>query len=255
MSGVLPNVGCHLYPCLQCATLLRALAALSCLAVSAPARAAEPVLVDEVVAVVDARAILLSELEVEARLLRAREEGLESLYGPVSQDELRAALDRLIDFAVLYAEAERLRVFELAPAELDRGLAQLRARLGDEAPRFQRWYEVADETLAEIVRRELRVARYLEGRFRLAARPRDTELAAFYAAHAADFGGRTLEEAAAEVRVHLVKERFRQLADTFVADVRRRASVRILRDFEAPGAATPLSGSASAPEAQPAKGG
>jgi hypothetical protein len=211
---------------------------------------AEPVLLEEIVAVVDQRPILLSELVFEARLMRGRERGPPGVEGALAPAELAEALEGVIDRLVLHAEAERLQVFELSEAEVDAGLDALRRSLGPALDRLLVREDVPEQTLRETVERELRVARYLEGRFRLAARPREPEIAAYFEAHKDEFKGRRLEQVAGEVRLRLARDKFQQLAATFVGDVRRRAKVRVLRNFEAPGSGTPMSGSAVAPEAR-----
>lgn len=222
------------------------------LALTPAAALADPaasVLAEEVVAVVETRSVLLGELEVEARLVRAGEQGAATLGQPLSSRELRDALDRLVDRLIVYTEAERLQVFDLAAGDVDRAVLGLHARLGA-APldAFLASWDVDARTLAGIVQRELRVARYLDGRFRLAARPKETEVLAFFRDHADELQGRTFDQAAPGLRASLARERFQQLSEAFVADVRRRARVRVLRDFDAPGSETPKTGTASAAE-------
>ncbi len=219
------------------------------------ARAA-PQLADEVVAVVDNRPILLSQLEVEARLMRALDEGGPTLQMPMSNAELKAALDRLIDRLVVYEQAERLQVFALSMSEVAAAVSDLGDRLGPkELAEFLADFDVDPSMLAGIVRRNLRVERYLAGRFRLASRPTDVEVRAFYLLHRADFDGSTFDQAAGDIRARLWKEKFRRLARAFVRDVRARARVRILRDLDQPGLDTPLSGTVSASESGASKNG
>jgi len=208
---------------------------------------ADAVLADEVVAVVDARAVLLSELELETRLAEGRRTGAAGLLTAPSPEALGAALDRLVDEYVLHAEADRLQVFELSDAEVAAGIAQLRRAVGAEAlSKLMDRFGVAEATLEAIVRRELRVRRYLEGRFRLAARPREADVQA--AARRAA-GGPPDAEALQTARERLGREKYEQLTRDFTADVRRRARVRVLHDPASAGSATPLSGSVTAPDA------
>jgi hypothetical protein len=101
-----------------------------------------------------------------------------------------------------------------------------------------------EETVREVVRREVRYTRYLESRFRLASKPRDSDVQAFIAARKE----RNPNEAGlgvSEVRDRLAKERFEQLSSAFVAEVRRRARLRVLHDPATPSGPTPLSGVAT----------
>jgi hypothetical protein len=224
-------------------------AVLLLLSARTPAAEEVPFLAEEVVAVVETRAVLLSELEVEARLMRAQDDGPGTLTLPLEPAELRSALDRLIDRHVVFAEAERLQVFTLGAGEVDREIAALQARMGPERlAAFLAAWDVDERTLRDIVQRDLRVGRYLEGRFKLAAKPREADLAAYWKAHLEEFRGQTFEQAAPEIRQGLQRRKYQALAQGFVADVRKRARVRMLRDFEAPGSESPKSGTAAAAE-------
>lgn len=208
---------------------------------------AEEVLAEEVVAVVDKRAVLLSELEFEARLARARAQGPQTLEAPVPPAELRAALERAVERLLVFQEAERLQVFELAPGELEAAVGALRALLGaTQLDAFMARWGLDDRSLSDVLQRELRAVRYLESRFRLASRPRELDVQAYLLSHRAEYMGRPSDEAAAEVRMLLAKERFERLVASFIADVRRRTRIQLLRDFDAPGNELPKSGSASA---------
>ncbi len=222
----------------------------------AQASAGASVLADEVVAVVDTQAILLSELEVEARLERAIDEGGGTLQMPLSQAELKAALSALIDRLVVYEQAERLQVFPLGAREVAAALTALREQLGArELDRFVAAFDVDDATLAAIVGRNVRVQRYLEGRFRLASRPREAAVRAYYGAHHDEFEGRSFAGAAPEIRARLARRKFERLSRAFVQDVRQRARVRLLRDLDQPGLETVRSGTVSAAQAGRVKGG
>lgn len=203
------------------------------------------VVVEEVVALVEARPILLGDLDVDARLHRARALGPEHLFGPVERRELVAALERLVDQLVVHAEADRLQVFEVPSSEVDRAFGQLRGQLGAEAlDRFLKTFDLQDEDLLQLLRRELRVARYLEGRFRLASRPRDQEVQAVVEHERRE--GRAASPDA--VRTALARDRFVALTREFVNDLRRRSRVRIVRDLLSGATDTALWGTVSAEE-------
>lgn len=202
-------------------------------------------LLDEVVAVVDTRFVLLSELMVETRLVRARREGPAALERPLDDAALAAGLDALIDRLVVHGEAERLQVFEVSAAQARAEVESWRQSIGPaRLEAFLRRYEVDEHTLNEVVSRHLRVSRYLEGRFRLAARPRESDVEMYVAAHP-DLSKRPYDQVAPEVRDRLARERFQTLTQAFTADVRRRARVRLLRQFQS-GQQTPYAGEVTA---------
>jgi hypothetical protein len=236
------------------AAAVRAVLLLASLLAALSARAGEPVVAEEVVAVVDARAILLSDLELETAIARARVEGPSALTATPTAAQLAEGLAHFVDKLVVYAEAERLQVFELGPGDLQKGVDELKARLGPALPQFLKAREVDEQSLRDVVRRELRMARYLDGRFRLASRPRDAEVQAFVAEHAEDFAHLPPADRLAQARERISREKFAALTSAFVADVRRRARVRVLRNFDAPGSQTPTSGTETAPESRRRRG-
>jgi hypothetical protein len=215
---------------------LLALSLLSSTHAGAAEEPAAPVLLDEVVAVIDLRVthvLLLSDVQSEARLARARQFGAEALRGPLEGSALSDALDALIDQRVVLDEAAKLQLAEPSPAET----AAFKG--------FATQYDLDESDVQDIVRRQLRVAQYLEGRFRLASRPREADVTAYVAAHP-ELRGRDPASVALEVREKLGRMRFVQLSSAFIADVRRRGRIRILHDPSTPPGATPLSGTSTA---------
>ena len=206
-----------------------------------------PVLADEVAAVVERRPVLLSELELHARLRRGRRSGAAAMAGPLSREEWTQALDAVLDSLVVFLEAERLQLFAPSPGDVRAAVADLRRQLGAvDVDRFLRESGFDARTLEESLGRELRVQRYLEGRFRLAARPRELQLRRYWADHPEEWNGRTLAEAAGELRARLTAERYGQLTTAFVAELRRRSPVDVRHNFDVPGSGLPTRGSARA---------
>jgi len=197
------------------------LALLLCLA--APARAAERRLVDEVVAVVDAHSITLSEVAAETRV-RLVSQGAAASAVPLDRRILAASLRKTIEERVVLAEMQRLKLFDLEPGELESLLARFRARFASKADyeAFTRAVELTDEEIGAILARELRVARYLDNRLDLAAQLRDSEL---------DEATRGQKLSAAEredLRRRLSQEKYQRLLAELLSDLRKRATVRVL---------------------------
>jgi len=223
---------------------------------AAAGESAPPILADEIVAVVEKVEILLTDVELEARLSRARREGFASLAQAPDAQALGTALAQIIDELVVVGEADRLQVFRVAPGEIDRGVSELRTSIGHrQYDQFMADHEVDALTIREMVQRGLRARHYLEGRFRLASRPKDTDVAAYFGTHAEEFKGRKLEEMTDLIRERLSREHFDDLTRAFVADVRRRANVRILRAPGASSGETPMSGHATAADVGAARSG
>lgn len=188
-------------------------------------------LVDEVVAVVDAHSITLSELAAETRVRLAASQGAAVAGAALDRRILAASLRKTIEERVVLAEVERLKLFDLDRSEVDALMARLRARFATEADyeAFLRTVELTDEEIGAILARELRVGRYLDNRLKLAAQLRDSELE-----EAAQ--GKKLSASERELlRARLGEEKYQRLLTELLADLRKRATVRVLDPLEEEG--------------------
>jgi len=198
--------------------------ALLVLALAAGAlRAQERQLLDEVVAVVDAHSVTLSELAAETRIRMVEQQGAQMAVAQLDRALLAASLRRLVQERVVLSEVERLKLFDLDHAEVETALARLRARFPTPAAwdAFTHQVELTDNEIGAVLARELRVARYLDNRLKLAAQLRDSELEEAWKAQ----GGRGDREA---LRQKLSKEKYERLLTDLLGELRRKASVRIV---------------------------
>lgn len=199
-------------------------AALILLAVSLALRAEERQLVDEVVAVVEAHSVTLSELAAETRVRLVAGQGAQVGLAPLDRRLLAASLRRTVEERVVLSEVERLKLFDLERAEIEGLLARFRARFASlaEYEAFTRSVELTDEEIGAILARELRVSRYLDNRLKLAAQLRESEL---------DDAARGQELTApqrAALRDRLSAEKYQRLLKELLAELRKRATVRVL---------------------------
>ena len=185
--------------------------------------AQERQLVDEVVAVVDAHSVTLSELAAETRIHLVEQQGPQVASAQLDRPLLAASLRRLVEERVVLSEVERLKLFDLDHAEVESALARLRARFPTASAweSFTRQVELTDDEIGAILARELRVARYLDNRLKLAAQLRDSELEEAWKGQ----GARGDREA---LRQRLSKEKYERLLTELLAELRRKASVRIV---------------------------
>ncbi|HEY2028491.1 MAG TPA: hypothetical protein VGH20_04700 [Myxococcales bacterium] len=200
---------------------MRALLLIACVAAPLPALAARK-LVDEVVAVVDAHTITLSELQAETRVRLVEAQGPVAAALPLDGPLLAASLRKTIDERIILAEIERLKLYDLDRAEVDSLLSRLRNRFANQAEweAFTRKIELTDEEIAKILARELRVARYLENRLKLSAQIRDSDLPA------------------GPEREKLAQEKYQRLLADLLDDLRKRVTVRVLDPLDSePGVA------------------
>jgi hypothetical protein len=195
------------------------------------ASAADRQLLDEVVAVVEARSITLSEVAAETRLRLVEAEGPSAASLPLDRRILAASLRKTIEERVVLSEMQRLKLFDLEPGEVDALLARLRGRFPSRADydAFIRSIELTEEEVGAILARELRVGRYLDNRLKLAAQLRESELDEAVR-------GKTLTEAERnQVRLQLAQEKYQRLLRELLADLRRRATVRVLDPLDGEG--------------------
>ena len=195
--------------------------------------------VDEVVAVVatrgrEARIVTLSRVSEEGRIALVSRGGIEAATATLDGAVLRASLDWYVDQLLLHEEAVRLQVFEVereaAVAELARFKAEFATPGQFKAFLFE--IDATEEELTSTLRRSLRVRRYLESRLgRLRPTPRDVE--AWYAAHPSEYGGRPLAQVTEEITARLTAARADSETKALLADLRRRADIRILVDLGA----------------------
>lgn len=204
---------------------MRAVPLLALIALAAGAQ--ERQLIDEVVAVVDAHSVTLSELAAETRIHLVEQQGPQMASAQLDRAILAASLRRLVQERVVLSEVERLKLFDLDHAEVDAALARLRARFPTARAweSFTRQVELTDDEIGAILARELRVARYLDNRLKLAAQLRDSELEEAWKASGAQGDREAL-------RRRLSKEKYERLLTELLGDLRRKAIVRIVDPLE-----------------------
>jgi len=196
-------------------------------------------IVDEVVAVVgtrggEARVVTLTKVTEEGRIALVSRGGIAAAFARLDGAVLRASLDWYVDQLLLHDEAVRLQVFEVDQATALAELERFKAEFPD-PKRFQAFLweiDVGEEELLASLRRSIRVRRYLESRLgRLRASP--GEVGAWYAAHAAEFGGRPLAEVSDEIAARLAASRADAETKVLLSDLRGRADIRVLVDLGA----------------------
>jgi len=209
------------------AALLLALAA-----AAAPATAAEPAVVEQVVAVVrnpagsPPRAITLTKLTEEARVALVGRGAVEAAFRPLDVAALRAALEWLVSQMLVADEAARLRVDEVDRDEVRAALRQFQARFSDPAAyrRFLDGSDLAEDELAATLARTLRVNRYLATRVGRAARASDQEVERFIR----DQGREATPATRVAVRSYLDEQKWQGRVKELLAELRSRADVRVL---------------------------
>ncbi len=194
--------------------------------------------VEEVVAVIrspilgQTRVVTLTKLEEEARIALVSRGALAAAVRPLDGGALRAALEWLIDQTVLIDEVNRLQVFDVDRAEVVAERDRFRARFSrpDDYRAFLDRLDMNEEDLMVVLRRMVRVQRYLDSRVR-AGRVRDAEVEAYWSQHAAEFEGRDLAAVREPIRAHLAEQRVKAEVKVLLSDLRGRSEIRVLVRF------------------------
>lgn len=211
--------------------------ALAALAASPPG---EGQVVEEVVAVVRAaggepRVVTLTRLTEEARIVMISRGATEAAQRPLDGPALKATLDWLVDQLLLSEEAARLKVFEVERTEAQAELERFKKRFSrpEAYTAFLAANDISEDDVVGVLRRMVRVQRYLDSRVAGTARPRvsDGDVEAAWRDRRAEFGGLPLAQAREAVRARLAEERIRADVKTLLSDLRRRSEVRLLATF------------------------
>src|SRR5512134_3954420 len=109
---------------------------------------AEPRVLERILAVVDGRPVLLTEVRTAETLKRVTR---------------RQAVDALVDESLMLREAAQIPQSEPGPQEVESALTDLTARWPESAG------PVPTSQLLEVARRQLRIVKYIEFRFRAKA--------------------------------------------------------------------------------------
>lgn len=167
--------------------------------------AAQGNVVERILAVVDGRPLLLSEVRVLERL-----RGLDR----------QAAVDALIDERLMFREAARLPQAVVTEEEEERAYRELAARVpaGSGA---------TEEELRRLARRQTAILKYVEFRFRPQVRVEDAEVrAAWDQESAARPDTPPFEEAAPALRARLEAEELDKRIEEWVGELRASAEIR-----------------------------
>jgi len=159
--------------------------------------------VERILAVVDGRPVLLSEVAVFER---------------VRGETQRQALEGLIDEQLMYREAARLPQASLTAEEEERAFASLRAQLPSASAD-------EEEQLRRLSRRQAAILKYVGFRFRPQVRVSEEAVRAAYEAEGRGEEG-SFEEAAPVIRARLAEEDLSRRIEEWVKELRKVAEIR-----------------------------
>lgn len=182
------------------------LAGLPAAAVAQAPAPPRPEVVERIVAVVDERPLLLSDLRA-----------LMAVRGLAEGEALEAAIDERL----MHLEASRLSQADVSPEEEDRALPLLL----ETRPSLRA--EVPEPDLRRLLRRQLAILKYVEFRFRPQVRIGDDEVRkAWEQEQAGRPAGPALEDAQELIRARLERRALDDRIEAWVRELRSRADVR-----------------------------
>jgi hypothetical protein len=182
----------------------RAAAAILAGLLAAPG-AAQGHVVERILAVVDGRPLLLSEVRVLERL-----RGLDR----------KAAVDALIDERLMFREAVRLPQAVVTTEEEERAYRELVSRVAPGSG-------TTEEELRRLARRQTAILKYIEFRFRPQVRIADAEVRAAWEEERAERPDTPpFEEASAALRARLESEELDKRIEEWVGELRAGAEIR-----------------------------
>jgi hypothetical protein len=171
-----------------------------------PSSLALAFLVESVLAVVDGRPLMLSEVRL-VQALRGIAEG--------------PALEALIDERLMFREAVRLPQAAVSPEEEERAYQGLSGRVGA---------TVGEDALRRLARRQTAIVKYIDFRFRPQIRITDE---AVKTAYEAEYGGRAdapdLSAVQETLRERLVRRALDDKIEAWVKELRASADVQYVR--------------------------
>jgi peptidyl-prolyl cis-trans isomerase SurA len=179
--------------------------------------------IDRILAVVNGALVLQSDVTVAIRL------GLVPSAG--APDPASAALDSLIERQLMLSEVDRYAPPDPAEADVNRHVADIRARAGAQFDAILLQGGIVVDQLRREVRDNLRIEAYLQQRFG-AMQPTEEEILKYYRDHPAAFSQngvvRSFDDAHDVARAALIEERRTATIRDWVAGLRRRANVSVL---------------------------
>ena len=200
---------------------LAALAVAGCLVGGGAGARAQ--IIDRILAVVDGAIVTQSDVAVAVRF------GL--VPAAAAPDPLAAALDALIERRLMLAEVDRYAPPDPPEADVDRQVADVRARAGAQFDEILLQGGISLEQLRREVRDDLRIDGYLQQRFG-AMQPSEEEILQYYRDHPAVFSQngavRPFTDAHDVAKAALVAERRGGTIRDWIAGLRKRANVNVL---------------------------
>jgi len=179
-------------------------------------------LLDRVLARIGTEAITQTDVEalVEFGLIEAR------------SPTLPVAVQQAIDRQLILKEVARFPPAEPPPADVEKQLAAMKARVGDRLGQMLQITGLDEDRLRGLARDTLRIRNYLQQRFGISVQVGEEEARKYFDAHRDEFTRNgmplTFEEAATEARQRAAAARVQGAVTQWLEDLRMRSDVALV---------------------------
>jgi len=204
---------------------------LLCLAMASLARAGETI--DRIVAVVNGRPLMESEMVEELHLEQLLANKPAQSVPP---EELRALLGRMVDQLLLAQQMDAVRFPQTPQQEVQDRITGLRKVVpSGSAEEWRSWlraYDLSEEDVAEYVAEQLRTFRFIDARFRPTVRLEPGAVETYYKEQLVpkmrQAGAQPLpmSEVEPKIREILVQQRMNDLLETWLKSLRVQTEIR-----------------------------
>jgi len=180
-------------------------------------------IIDRILAVVNGALIMQSDVKMAVRLGLAPQS--------TASDAVAVPLDALIERRLVLEEVDRYAPPDPAQTDVDRRLADVRARAGSAFDSILRDSGISVDQLRRQIRDDLRIDAYLLQRFG-GVQPSDDEIQQYYREHQPTFtrngAVRPIEEVRDLVRAELIANQRAGMIKDWITGLRRRATINVL---------------------------
>lgn len=189
---------------------------------------------DKVAAVIDQTPILLSELDLEARVTLIRQGGVRAaVVADLGLDVLKEMLGHVINQRLGEREANRLQTVRISAESQLEAYEEFVRQIGGEAAfqDFLQAHEASAQRVMTILERDLKVTQFLADKISMSARISEADARDFYDADPQRFGTRPFEDVRSAIIAMLTRDKVKELSAQFFEELKERAEIRVLPPF------------------------
>jgi hypothetical protein len=181
--------------------------------------------IDKVVAVVNDHVITMSDVDRAVQV----EESESSGAGKDESALRKAALDSLINRALLLDDARKFNLAQVTPDEVEKAFLKVKSRYPDEKS-FEEALQrdgINDGELKENLSDQILVVKYVDLRIRAFVLVTPEEEKKYYGEHKEDFGNRDFAQVEPEIKRLITEQKTDKKLDEYLRDLKTKADIII----------------------------